>query len=65
MPGLSSDDHEAYHDDTDIPYFHQSHLKGKQDYGHQAVVVMLSCNGIVLNYALVMYDKSMSKVKIV
>lgn len=25
-------------------YFHQSHLKGKQDYGHQAVVVMLSCN---------------------
>lgn len=46
-------------------YFHQSHLKGKQDYGHQAVAVMLSCNGIVLNYALVMYDKSMSKVKIV
>ena len=45
-------------------YFHQSHLKGKQDYGHQAVAVMLSCNGIVLNYALVMYDKSMSKVKI-
>ncbi|MCI5508955.1 MAG: hypothetical protein MR436_00585, partial [Eubacterium sp.] len=38
-------------------YFHQSHLKGKQDYGHQAVAVMLSCNGIVLNYALVMYDK--------
>ncbi len=29
-------------------YFHQSHLKGKQDYGHQAVAVMLSCNGIVL-----------------
>lgn len=46
-------------------YFHQSHLKGKQDYGHQAVAVMLSCNGIVLNYGLVMYDKSMSKVKIV
>lgn len=22
-------------------YFHQSHLKGKQDYGHQAVAVML------------------------
>lgn len=33
-------------------YSHQSHLKGKQDYGHQAVAVMLSCNGIVLNYAL-------------
>ncbi len=39
-------------------YFHQSHLKGKQDYGHQAVAVMLSCNGIVLNYAFVMYNKS-------
>ena len=46
-------------------YFHQSHLKGKQDYGHQAVSVMLSCNGIVLNYAIVMYDKSRSKIKIV
>lgn len=46
-------------------YFHQSHLKGKQDYGHQAVAVMLSCNGIVLNYAVVLYDKTMSKVKIV
>ena len=46
-------------------YFHQSHLKGKQDYEHQAVAVILSCNGIVLNYAIVMYDKSRSKVKIV
>ena len=46
-------------------YFHQSHLKGKQDYGHQAVAVMLSCNNIVLNYAIVMYDKTKSKVKIV
>ena len=45
--------------------FHQSHLKGKQDYGHQAVAVMLSCNGIVLNYTIIMYDKSKSKVKIV
>ncbi len=44
-------------------YFHQSHLKGRQDYGHQAVAVMLSCNGIVLNYAIVMYDKSKSKIK--
>ena len=32
-------------------YFHQSHLKKKQDYGHQAVAVMLSCNGIVQNIA--------------
>ena len=46
-------------------YFHQSHLKGKQDYGHQAVAVMLSCNGIVLNYAFVMYNKSLSKIDIV
>ncbi len=46
-------------------YFHQSHLKRKQDYGHQAVAVMLSCNGIVLNYAIVMYDKSKSKIDLV
>ena len=46
-------------------YFHQSHLKGCQDYGHQAVSVMLSCNGIILNYAIILYDKSKSKIKIV
>ena len=46
-------------------YFHQSHLKWKQNYGHQAVAVMLSCNGIVLNYAFVMYNKSISKIDIV
>lgn len=46
-------------------YFHQSHLKKRQDYGHQAVGVMLSCNGISLNYAIVMYDKSKSKIQIV
>lgn len=46
-------------------YFHQSHLKGKQDYGHQAVAVMLSCNGIVLNYDFVLYNKSISKIEIV
>ena len=46
-------------------YFHQSHLKKKQDYGHQAVAVTLSCNGIVLNYAFVMYNKSISKIDIV
>ncbi len=45
-------------------YFHQSHLKKKQDYGHQAVGILLSCNGIVLNYAMVMYDKSRSKIQI-
>ena len=46
-------------------YFHQSHLKGKQDYGHQAVAVLLACNGIVLNYAFVLYNKSISKIEIV
>lgn len=46
-------------------YFHQSHLKGKQDYGHQAVGVMLSCNGITLNYDIVLYDKTRSKIDIV
>ena len=46
-------------------YFHQSHLKGKQDYGHQIVSVMLSCNGITLNYAVILYDKTRSKIQIV
>lgn len=46
-------------------YFHQSHLKKRQDYGHQAVAVMLSCNGITLNYAIIMYDKTKSKIQIV
>lgn len=46
-------------------YFHQSHLKKKQDYGHQAVSVILSCNDINLNYTTVMYDKSKSKIDIV
>ena len=55
---------QALHPIEDV-YFHQSHLKGKQDYGHQAVAVMLSCNGIVLNYAFVMYNKSLSKIDIV
>ena len=46
-------------------YFHQSHLKGRQDYGHQAVGVMLSCNGLTLNYDIILYDKSMSKIDLV
>ena len=41
-----------------------SHLKRKQDYGHQAIAVMLCCNGIVLNYAIIMYDKSVSKIEL-
>lgn len=55
---------QAFHPIEDA-YFHQSHLKGKQDYGHQTVAVMLSCNGIVLNYSFVMYNKSISKIDIV
>ena len=39
--------------------------KGCQDYGHQVVSVMLSCNGITLNYAVILYDKSRSKIQIV
>lgn len=46
-------------------YYHQSHLKKRQDYGHQAVGVMLSCNGLSLNYAIVLYDKTCSKIEIV
>lgn len=46
-------------------YFHMSHLKGCQDYGHQAVGIMLSCSGITLNYDIVMYDKTKSKIKII
>ena len=46
-------------------YFHQSHLKGEQDYGHQAVGVMLSCNGITMNYDIILYDKTVSKIKLI
>lgn len=46
-------------------YFHYSHLKGKADYGHQAVCILLSCNGITLPYAIILYDKSISKIEIV
>lgn len=46
-------------------YFHFSHLKKKQDYGHQAVAVMLSCNGITLEYTIEMCDKTVSKIGLV
>lgn len=45
--------------------FHMSHLKRKQDYGHQAIAVMLSCNHITLNYAIQMYQPSVSKIDMV
>ena len=34
-----------------------SFMLKRAKYGHQAVSVMLSCNGIVLNYAFVLYNK--------
>lgn len=46
-------------------YFHYSHLKGKADYGHQAVCVLFSCNGMTLPYAMILYDKTISKTDIV
>ena len=46
-------------------YFHFSHLKNKQDYGHQAVAIMLSCNGMTLEYTIEMYDKAVSKIGLV
>lgn len=46
-------------------YFHYSHLKGNSDYGHQAIAVLLSCNGITLHYAIKIYDKSIFKIDIV
>ena len=45
--------------------FHFSHLKRRQDYVHQAVGSLLSCNGITLHYDMIMYDKSVSKIDIV
>ena len=44
---------------------HILHLKGHMDYGHQAIGVMLACGELVLNYAIILYDKSQSKCKIV
>ena len=45
--------------------FHNSHLKGKNVYGHQILVSLLSCNGLVLPYSIDIYDKeSMSKIKL-
>lgn len=46
-------------------YYYQSHLKGRQDYGHQILSVMLACNGMTFNYAMILYDKSKSKIQLV
>ncbi|MCD3203141.1 MFS transporter [Clostridium botulinum C/D] len=46
-------------------YFHNLHLKRKTVYGHQLVVALLSCDGLVLPYSIKIYDKSnMSKIDI-
>lgn len=45
--------------------FHNSHLKGKTVYGHQILVSLLSCGGLVLPYSIDIYDKNtMSKIQL-
>lgn len=45
--------------------FHNSHLKGTTVYGHQILVSLLSCDGLVLPYSIDIYDKnSMSKIEL-
>lgn len=45
--------------------FHHSHLKGKNVYGHQILVSLLSCDGLVFQYSIDIYDKeSMSKIEL-
>jgi hypothetical protein len=39
--------------------FHQSHLKGKQVWGHQLLTMMLSCGKVVLPYCIECYEKGM------
>lgn len=44
--------------------FHNSHLNGKTVYGHQILVSLLSCDGLVLPYSIDIYDKdNMSKIE--
>jgi len=44
--------------------FHNSHLKGKTVYGHQILVSLLSCDGLVLPYSIDIYNKeTMSKIE--
>ena len=45
--------------------FHNSHLKGKTVYGHQILVSLLSCDGLVLPYSIDIYNKAiMSKIEL-
>lgn len=38
--------------------FHNSHLKGKNVYGHQILVSLLSCDGLVLPYSINIYEQN-------
>ena len=38
--------------------FHQSHLEGKQVYGHQVVGILLQCGEVTIPYQLTPYDKT-------
>ena len=44
--------------------FHYSHLKRKQDYGHQILEILLTCNGLTLSCASILYGKTRSKIEI-
>ena len=44
---------------------HMSHLKRQMDYGHQAIGVMLACGEMILDYAIILYDKTQSKIDLV
>ena len=45
--------------------FHYSHLEGKNVYGHQILVSLLSCDGLVLPYSIDIYHKeSTSKIEL-
>jgi len=44
--------------------FHNSHLKRATVYGHQILVSLLSCDGLILPYSIEIYNKeTMSKIK--
>lgn len=38
--------------------FHNSHLKGKNVYGHQILVSLLSCDGLVPPYSINIYEQN-------
>ena len=44
---------------------HMSHLKCRMDFGHQAIGVRLACRELLLNYAIILYDKSQGKIELV